>query len=83
LQARRRTSRPPETDDRSRRKNHRSNAGQYFQWRWHEAKPAYSAEQALEFIAEWGPAIAIVDAILPAMNGIDPGILLKASGPSI
>jgi DNA-binding NtrC family response regulator len=34
-------------------------------------------------IAAWEPAIAIVDVILPAMNGIDLGILLKASRPSI
>jgi DNA-binding NtrC family response regulator len=49
----------------------------------YEARPAYSAEQALEIIAEWEPAIAIVDVILPAMNGIDLGILLMASRPSI
>jgi DNA-binding NtrC family response regulator len=49
----------------------------------YEAKPAYSAEYALEIIAEWEPAIAILDVILPAMNGIDLGILLKASKPSI
>ena len=49
----------------------------------YEARPAYSAEHALEIIAEWEPAIAIVDGILPAMNGIDLGILLKASRPSI
>jgi DNA-binding NtrC family response regulator len=49
----------------------------------YEAKPAYSAEHALEIIAEWEPAIAIVDVVLPAMNGIDLGILLKATRPSI
>jgi DNA-binding NtrC family response regulator len=49
----------------------------------YEAKPAYSAEHALEIIAEWEPAIAILDIVLPAMNGIDLGILLKASRPSI
>jgi DNA-binding NtrC family response regulator len=49
----------------------------------YEAKPAYSAEHALEIIEEWEPAIAIIDVILPAMNGIDLGILLKASRPSI
>jgi DNA-binding NtrC family response regulator len=49
----------------------------------YEARPAYSAEHALEIIAEWEPAIAILDVILPAMNGIDLGILLKASRSSI
>jgi DNA-binding NtrC family response regulator len=49
----------------------------------YEAKPAYSAEHALEIISEWEPAIAILDVILPAMSGIDLAILLKASNPSI
>lgn len=49
----------------------------------YEARPAYSAEHALEIIADWEPAIAIVDVILPAMNGIDLGILLRASRPAI
>ena len=49
----------------------------------YEARPAYSAEHALEIIAEWEPVIAILDVILPAMNGIDLGILLRASLSSI
>jgi DNA-binding NtrC family response regulator len=49
----------------------------------YEARPAYSAEHALEIITQWEPAIAILDIVLPAMNGIDLGILLKASRPSI
>jgi DNA-binding NtrC family response regulator len=48
----------------------------------YEARPAYSVEHALEIIAEWEVAIAIVE-VIPAMNGIDLGILLKASRPSI
>jgi DNA-binding NtrC family response regulator len=49
----------------------------------YEARPAYSAEQALEVIAGWDPIIAIIDVIMPAMNGIDLGILLRAMRPSI
>lgn len=49
----------------------------------YEARPAYSAEHALEIIAEWEPAIALLDVILPAMSGIDLGILLNDSKPSI
>lgn len=49
----------------------------------YEARPAYSAEQALEVIVGWDPAIAIIDVIMPAMNGIDLGILLRAKRPSI
>jgi DNA-binding NtrC family response regulator len=54
-----------------------------FKGNGYDARPAYSAEHALEIIAEWEPAIAILDVILPAMNGIDLGILLKASRPSL
>lgn len=42
---------------------------------------AYSAEQALELIANWAPDLAFVDVCLPAMNGIDFSILLLASYP--
>ena len=49
----------------------------------YEARPAYSAEHALGIIADWEPAIAILDVILPGMNGIDLGILIKATLPSI
>jgi DNA-binding NtrC family response regulator len=49
----------------------------------YEARSAFSAEQALEVIAEWEPAIALLDVVLPAMTGIDLGILLRATRPSI
>lgn len=37
----------------------------------------------MEVIVGWDPAIAIIDVIMPAMNGIDLGILLRAKRPSI
>ncbi|MGA2730562.1 MAG: response regulator [Terracidiphilus sp.] len=49
----------------------------------YEARFAYSAEEALQIIAAWEPAIAILDVVLPAMSGIDLGILLRATRPSI
>jgi DNA-binding NtrC family response regulator len=48
----------------------------------YEARTAYSAEQAIELMAQWLPDIAIVDVILPAMNGIDLVILLKSQFPT-
>ncbi len=51
-----------------------SNAG-------YESRAAYSAEGALELIPRWLPHLAIVDVVLPAMNGIDFAILLKAISP--
>jgi DNA-binding NtrC family response regulator len=48
-----------------------------------EARAVYLAEQALDCVAEWLPAIAIVDVILPNMNGIELAKALKAQEPSM
>jgi CheY-like chemotaxis protein len=37
----------------------------------YESRAAYSAEGALGLIPSWPPQLAIVDVILPGMNGID------------
>ena len=47
----------------------------------YESRAAYSAESALELIPSWPPHLAVVDIVLPAMNGIDFAILLKAISP--
>jgi DNA-binding NtrC family response regulator len=47
----------------------------------YESHAAYSAEQALESIAEWLPNLAIIDVVLPTMHGIDLAILLMAQCP--
>lgn len=47
----------------------------------YEARTAFSAEQAIETIAEWQPDLAIVDVMLPRMNGIEFGTVLKANYP--
>jgi CheY-like chemotaxis protein len=41
----------------------------------------YSAEQALEMLEEWRPDLAVIDVVLPGMNGIEFAIFLKASYP--
>ena len=48
----------------------------------YEARAAYSAEQALEIISEWQPALVILDVVLPKMNGIDLAIDLAGRRPS-
>lgn len=49
----------------------------------YEARAAYSAEQALEMLEVWRPDLAIVDVVLPGMNGIEFAIFLKASYPDV
>jgi len=48
----------------------------------YESRTAYSAEQALEMLEEWLPDLAIIDVVLPGMNGIEFAIFLKASYPA-
>lgn len=50
-----------------------------FQTQHYEVRVAYSAERAIEIIAEWRPDLAIIDVILPEMNGIDLAIVAKAN----
>src|SRR4051812_7720114 len=47
----------------------------------YEARAVYSAEEALEKLEEWRPDLAIIDVVLPGMNGIEFAIFLKASYP--
>ena len=47
----------------------------------YEARVAHSAEEAVELIAEWAPDLAIIDVMLPGMNGIDFALVLKANYP--
>jgi CheY-like chemotaxis protein len=50
-----------------------------FRTQHYEVRAAYSAEQAIEVIAEWRPDLAIIDVMLPEMNGIDLAIVTKAN----
>ena len=47
----------------------------------YDSRAVYSAEQALEVLEEWRPDLAIIDVVLPGMNGIEFAIFLKASYP--
>jgi len=47
----------------------------------YEVRSAYTAEQAIETISKWQPDLAIVDVMLPQMNGIEFGIVLTSNYP--
>jgi CheY-like chemotaxis protein len=47
----------------------------------YEVRVAHSAETAIELIAQWEPDLAILDVMLPCMNGIDLAVVLKANRP--
>jgi CheY-like chemotaxis protein len=53
-----------------------------FSTRGYKAWVAYSAEKAIEIIAEWPPDLAVVDVMLPQMNGIDFSIILLDNYPA-
>jgi DNA-binding NtrC family response regulator len=50
--------------------------------RGYQPQVAYAAEQAIEIIAAWQPDLAVVDVMLPMMNGIDFSIILKDNYPA-
>ena len=52
-----------------------------FSTRGYEVRGVFSAEQAIETLAEWKPDLALVDVMLPLMNGIDFGIALESIYP--
>jgi len=56
---------------------------QIFRNEGYDSRSVYSAEQAIETLAEWEPELTIVDVMLPGMNGIDLAILLKANYPNL
>ena len=45
----------------------------------YEVRTAHSAEEAIETIAAWEPDLALLDVMLPRMNGIDLAMVLKAN----
>ncbi len=47
----------------------------------YQARSAYTAEEALELVPVWRPDLAIIDVILPKMNGVDLCMQIKAESP--
>jgi len=52
-----------------------------FSARGYDVRIADSGEQAIEVLDVWKPDLAIVDVMLPRMNGIDFGIALREKEP--
>lgn len=55
--------------------------GVIFSKNGYDVRVAYSAEEAIETIAAWQPDLAILDVMLPRMNGIDLAIVLRSNHP--
>jgi DNA-binding NtrC family response regulator len=53
-----------------------------FEKHGYEVRIANSAETAIETIARSEPDLAILDVMLPCMNGIDLAVVLKANRPA-
>jgi DNA-binding NtrC family response regulator len=47
----------------------------------YDVRVAATAEQAIEAIASWQPDLAIVDVMLPHMNGIDLAMVIRDTHP--
>lgn len=43
----------------------------------YDARVAYSAEAALQLVTQWSPDLAILDVMLPKMNGVELAVTLK------
>ena len=50
--------------------------------RRYDVRVAFSAKEAIEVVAMWEPEVAIVDVMLPQMNGIELGIVIKENYPN-
>jgi DNA-binding response OmpR family regulator len=53
--------------------------GQILSAHGYNIRIAYSAEEAIEILAQWPPDLAILDVMLPKMNGIELAVVLKES----
>ncbi len=52
------------------------------QARGYRVRVANSAEEAIETISAWEPELAIVDVMLPCMNGLEFGEVLRSNYPN-
>ena len=55
--------------------------GQILAANGYEIRVVYSAEDAVSLVAGWRPDVAILDVMLPKMNGIELALVLKHNLP--
>ena len=55
--------------------------GQILAANGYEIRIVYSAEDAISLISMWSPDVAILDVMLPKMNGIDLALVLRENLP--
>ena len=48
----------------------------------YSSRAVYSAEAAIDLLAEWEPNLAVIDIKLPGMSGIDLAVRMKAEFPN-
>jgi len=53
-----------------------------FQLSGYDVRVAYSAEEGIEIIASWEPRLALLDVMLPGMNGVEFAVVLKENHPN-
>jgi len=55
--------------------------GQILSANGYNIRIVYSAEEAISILSEWSPDLAILDVMLPKMNGIELAVILTESYP--
>jgi DNA-binding NtrC family response regulator len=55
--------------------------GQILSAHGYSVRIAYSAEAAMPIISVWSPEVALLDVMLPNMNGIEFAVVLKKTQP--
>lgn len=55
--------------------------GQILSGHGYDVRIAYSAEAAMQIISGWSPNVALLDVMLPRMNGIEFAVVLKKDRP--
>jgi DNA-binding response OmpR family regulator len=55
--------------------------GEILRTHGYDVRIAYSAELAIDLLGWWSPELAILDVMLPRMNGIELGVVLRENYP--
>jgi DNA-binding response OmpR family regulator len=55
--------------------------GEILRTQGYDVRIAYSAEMAIDLLGWWSPELAILDVMLPRMNGIELAVVLRENYP--